>query len=93
MRSLVSLSSPGRAPKTGRLRHGALEPDPGLMALLAELRAHERQAAEELGQWVEPHEEHNGVIWSNSSMLAASARDKRPSEGLARRRKQLRRPE
>jgi hypothetical protein len=60
------------------------------MALLAELRAHERQAAEELGQWVEPHEEHNGVIWSNSSMLAASARDKRPSEGLARRRKQLR---
>jgi hypothetical protein len=25
--------------------------DPGLVALLAELRAHERQAAEELGQW------------------------------------------
>ena len=26
--------------------------DPGLMALLGEIRAHERQAAEELGQWV-----------------------------------------
>ena len=31
------------------------------MALLAELRAHERQAAEELGQWVEQHEEQNGI--------------------------------
>lgn len=34
---------------------------PGVMALLAELRAHERQAAEELGQWVERHEEQNGI--------------------------------
>jgi hypothetical protein len=32
------------------------------LALPAELRAHERQAAEELGQWVERHEEHNNGV-------------------------------
>ena len=27
--------------------------DPGVVSLVAELRGHERQAAEELGQWTE----------------------------------------
>ena len=30
--------------------------DPGLLSLLAELRAHKKQAAEELGQWSEKRE-------------------------------------
>jgi hypothetical protein len=31
--------------------------DPGVVSLLAELRGHERRAAEELGQWKTHHEE------------------------------------
>jgi len=60
------------------------------MALLAELRAHERQAAEELGQRVERQEEHNGV---NLVELLNGGRERagnRPSEGLSRRRRPLR---
>ena len=38
-------------------RNESYRVDPGLMALLGEIRAHERQAAEELGQWIENRED------------------------------------
>jgi len=55
-------------------------------ALMAEMRATERQAAEEMGQWVERREKRrNGP---NYSTRAASARGKRPlKKRPARRRK------
>jgi hypothetical protein len=35
--------------------------DPGLVSLVAELRGHERQAAEELGEWTTRVEEHKRI--------------------------------
>ena len=40
----------------GKLERAVYRVDPGLVSLLAELRAHEKQAAEELGQWSEKRE-------------------------------------
>jgi hypothetical protein len=34
---------------------------PGVVSLVAELRAHERQAAQELGQWTTRVEEHKRI--------------------------------
>jgi len=39
----------------GKSENAVYRVDPGLIGLLAELRAHEKQAAEELGQWSEKH--------------------------------------
>jgi hypothetical protein len=35
--------------------------DPGVVSLVAELRGHERQAAEELERWKTHHEEHKVI--------------------------------
>ena len=59
--------------------------DPGVVALLAELRAHEKQAAEELGQWVEKREETSTVdsvaILNEGRQRVAEMRRKQLAEG------------
>ena len=48
--------------------------DPGLMALLAELRAAERQAAEELGQWITKSEPSHLNVHEMTARLNAGRR-------------------
>jgi hypothetical protein len=59
--------------------------DPGVVALLAELRAHEKQAAEELGQWVEKREETSTLdsvaILNEGRQRIAEMRRKQLAEG------------
>jgi hypothetical protein len=59
--------------------------DPGVVALLAELRAHEKQAAEELGQWVEKREETSTLdtvaILNAGRQRVAEMRRKQLAEG------------
>ena len=56
-----------------------------MVALLAELRAHEKQAAEELGQWVEKREETSTVdsvaILNEGRQRVAEMRRKQLAEG------------
>jgi hypothetical protein len=45
--------------------------DPGVVSLVAELRAHERQAAEELEQWKTHHEERKPLDASPAAITLA----------------------
>ena len=47
--------------------------DPGVVLLVAELRGHERQAAEELEQWKTHHEERRVIDASPAAILLALA--------------------
>jgi hypothetical protein len=45
--------------------------DPGVVSLVAELRGHERQAAEELGQWKTQYEERKVIDASPAAITLA----------------------
>ena len=47
--------------------------DPGVVLLVAELRGHERQAAEELEQWKTHHEERRVIDASPAAIVLALA--------------------
>jgi len=55
--------------------------DPGVISLVAELRGHERQAAEELGQWKTIHEERKTV---DARLLYRAARVVTSAEASSR---------
>jgi hypothetical protein len=47
--------------------------DPGVLSLFAELRAHERQATEEVEQWKTHHEERKVIADRSQTIGAAMA--------------------
>jgi hypothetical protein len=53
--------------------------DPGVVSLVAELRGHERQAAEELEQWKAHHEERK-VIDATPAAIKPAARHGEPAQ-------------
>ena len=52
--------------------------DPGVVSQVADLRGHERQAAEELGQWKTHHEERKVIDASQATITC-----RKPSTGCA----------
>ena len=56
--------------------------DPGLLSLVAELRGHERQGAEELGQWKTRAEERK-VIDASPAAIKPAARHAEPAKYFA----------
>jgi hypothetical protein len=52
--------------------------DPGVVSLVAKLRAHERQAAEELEQWKTGVEERKVIDASPAAITLAAISDRRP---------------
>ena len=59
--------------------------DPGVVSLVAELRGHERQAAEELGQWKTRVEERKVIDASPASITLAMICTRKQLEEMERR--------
>jgi hypothetical protein len=55
--------------------------DPGVVSLVADLRAHERQAAQELDQWKTHHEERQVIDGSPAAITLAKIRNREQLEG------------
>ena len=57
--------------------------DPGVVSLVADLRGHEQQAAEESERWIAHHEERKVIDASPAAVTLAAISDRRPRPGQA----------